>query len=490
MVAVAQDSHDKVQSAGKNLLLYIFSLLKTGEIHDLNNEAWIRPAEKLLEALDAIIRVERQSVSFVVHEGIAQINSHALWLDRSTLEQAQELEQYLARREAGGVIFSERPSEEQLKQFFFEFARFRPPEGCEDQMQALADQLKGKGVKQMMLAPQPLRLDGIGQGVRGVASLWYYSKAIAGMEQVLSRRPIEVKAARRTAQQLVDACGVEQDLLIALALTGREEGAARVAVDVAVLCASVGRALGLSIIAVADLTTAAILHSVGQAYPNPNPDQIGPDRAESAFALRQLVEGSSYSKLLVRRVIAAVEWRESVGVSGAVGDQESGSDRHPWSQLIGLARHFLKQVRASEDSVARSPVAVGLELLESPPGELDVNLVHVFVATIGLLPVGTLVELQNGDVAVVADIEHLRGRNLYNQRPAPLVSKRRVFLERMRDEAGKSIPERQARVELGSEGEAGEWAIQRTLDKTGWEDLVVRALFRRPSTILTQLGVK
>ena len=60
MVAVGQDSLDKIQSAGKNLLLYIFSLLKT-EIHDLNNEAWIRPVEKLLEALDAIIQVERQA---------------------------------------------------------------------------------------------------------------------------------------------------------------------------------------------------------------------------------------------------------------------------------------------------------------------------------------------------------------------------------------------------------------------------------------------
>ena len=166
------------------------------------------------------------------------------------------------------------------------------------------------------------------------------------------------------------------------------------------------------------------------------------------------------------------------------------SDRHPWSQLIGLARYYLEQVRATDNSLERSPVAVGLELLESPPGDVEIDLVHCFVATIGLFPVGTLVELQNGDVAVVADIEHLRGRNLYNQRPAPLVSKRKVFLERVRDENGKSVPERQSRVELGAEGDAGEWSIQRTLDKSGWEDLVVRALFRRPSTILTQLGVK
>ena len=192
---------------------------------------------------------------------------------------------------------------------------------------------------------------------------------------------------------------MEQDLLIGLALSGKENSAARIAVDVAVLCASVGRAAVSRSLSVADLATAAILHSVGQAYPNPDPNQIGPHQAESAFALRQLVEGSNYSKLLVRRVIAAVEWRESVGLPGAVDDIGMNSDRHPWSQLIGLARYYLEQVRATENSLERSPVAVGLELLESPPGDVDIDLVHCFVATIGLFPVGTLVELQNGDAA-------------------------------------------------------------------------------------------
>ena len=111
------------------------------------------------------------------------------------------------------------------------------------------------------------------------------------MDQVLKRRPIEVKLSRRTAQQLVDACGVEQDLLIGLALSGKENSAARIAVDVAVLCASVGRALGLSILSVADLATAAILHSVGQAYPNPDPNQIGPHQSSPRLPFVSLLRG-------------------------------------------------------------------------------------------------------------------------------------------------------------------------------------------------------
>ncbi|MBV70791.1 MAG: hypothetical protein CMH52_05525 [Myxococcales bacterium] len=490
MNVTTRDSHDKVQSAGKNLLIYVFSLLKTGEIHDLNNEAWIRPIEKLTEALDALIRMERRSISFVVHEGIAQINSHALWLDRGTLEQAQELERYLARREAGGVIFAERPNEEQLKTFFFEFARHRPAEDAESQFQSLQYRLIELGISQLKLAPQPLRLEGVGQGVRGVSTLWNYSKATAGIDELLQRRPIEVRIARRTAQQLVDACATEQDLLVAMTLTGENWSSARNAVDCAILAAAFGRGLGLSAVQCSNLATAGILHSAGHAYPNPDPANISVDKAVASFALRQLVEGAAYNHLLVNRVSAAVEWRETLKDESALNQAPKSPSAHPWSQLLGLSRYYLQQVRRGEKGKARSPVAVGLELLTNPPPAMDSGIIKVFLAVVGLLPVGTLVELHNGDIAVVSDIEHLRGRNLYNQQPAPIALARKIFMERLRSSDGKAINERQARVELGGDGEFGEWSIASVLDPTGWDDLIVRGLFRRPSTIMTQLGVR
>ncbi len=490
MSAITSEAQEKVQAAGKNLLLYIFSMMKTGEIHDLNNEAWIRPSEKLLESLDAIIRVERRSISFVVHEGIAQINSHALWLDRTTLEQAQELEQYLARREAGGIIFSQRPDEDQLKKFFYQFARFRPEPDCEDQTAALAEAIEADGVTQLKVAPQPLRLDGIGQGVRGVAALWYYSKGIAGIGDLLTRRPIEVKVARRTAQQLVDACAVEQDLLVGLALSGTNWTAERSAVDSAILIASVARGLGLTAIQCSDLATAAILHTVGHAYPNPDPDKISVDEAVASFALRQLVEGSSYTELLAQRVVAAVEWRDAITQQDEDSAEPMGPKPSQWGQLLGLCRFYLEEVRRGQGGKGRSPIQVGLALLKSPPGQIQPEMVNVFVASIGLLPVGTLVELHNGDLAVVSDVEHLRGRHLYSQRPAPITKPRTIFVERLRTSDGKVIPERQARVRLGEDGESGEWTVAATLSTEGNEDLVVRGLLRRPSTVLTQLGVR
>ena len=60
----------------------------------------------------------------------------------------------------------------------------------------------------------------------------------------------------------------------------------------------------------------------------------------------------------------------------------------------------------------------------------------------------------------------------------------------MRTSAGQIVPERQARVCLGEDGESGEWAVKATAHSEGIDDLILRGLFRRPSTILTQIGIR
>ena len=155
-----------------------------------------------------------------------------------------------------------------------------------------------------------------------------------------------------------------------------------------------------------------------------------------------------------------------------------------------LSRHYLLQVRKGEQGKGRSPLAVGLEMLKSPIMDIPQGLVNAFIAVVGLLPVGTPVILNNGDLAIVSDIEHLRGRSLYSQRPAPITKPRKIYVERMRTSAGQIVPERQARVCLGEDGESGEWAVKATAHSEGIDDLILRGLFRRPSTILTQIGIR
>jgi hypothetical protein len=102
-----------------------------------------------------------------------------------------------------------------------------------------------------------------------------------------------------------------------------------------------------------------------------------------------------------------------------------------------------------------------------------------------------VVELQNNDVGVVAEVDHLRGRTVYNADPAPVLRPRKIVVERMRTPQGKAVPERKARVVLGDESPDGvEWTVRRTLDPGPWRDLVIRGLIRRPSTVVAQMGLR
>lgn len=483
--------HQRIQPAGKQILINLFSLMKTGELHDLNNDAYQRPSEKLTEALETLFKIERQSITVVVYEGVAQVNSHALWLDPATQETTQELEQWLARREAGGIIFPARPHDDEIRRFFFHFARFRAPAEVKSQYKALSEHLANDGIQRLKLAPQPVRLEGVGQGVRGVATLWNYAKACAGLRLMLLKAPIDAKQARRVALELVDACAAEQDLMTAMPILGKApHDLSRRCVDLAVLSAGFARALGFSAVYAADLAQAALLHEVGTIYPNPDPVEFSPSEASATLAIRQLLEAQKFTGELAQRV--------SVAVEHALGPTRSGP---PYlvaapaptleAQIVILAGAWLDLVRGREGREPTSPVEAGLSLLRSPPRQVEPAVAQVFVAMVGLLPVGTVVELQNDDIGVVADVEHLRGRALFSADTPPVVGPRKIWIERMRTPRGDVVPERQARVALGSESPDGaDWAVKRTLRREGWDEVVVRALLRRPTTAVMQLGLR
>lgn len=483
---MARDPRDLVQAAGKLMIIYTFSLMKTGEIHDLNNDAWLRPVDKLSAALDQLIKLERQAITLFVSEGVAKINSHALWLDSATQEQVIELEKWLARREAGGIIFKKRPSADLLKTFFHHFARFVPPEGVTHQMAALEETLARHGVDCIKLAPQALNLEGVGAGVRGVASLWYYAKSVAAVSDLLSRQPIHVASAMRLAQDLVDACAVEQDFLLALPHLSKGTGAAQRAVDVAVHCAAVGRGLGLGRVECAQLTLAGLLHVAGHAYENPDPTEFTVPEVVGVLAAQQLVEGARLSGAFGARVAASID--HGIGPEGKGAPYLVSPPKPlPFSQLISLVRWYLDTSRDGDSSSLRA----ALRLLKAPPKDIAPELAKVFVGVVGLMPVGTVVELQNADLAIICDVDHLRGKDRHGQHPPPVVGPRKVFVERMRTQRGQVIPERRARVELGTLDERGDtWAVVRTLKRQGNEDLVMRALIRRPSTVVAQMGLR
>ena len=481
---------DPIQVAGRGLLLYTFSLFKTGEIHDRNNDAWDRPIAKLLDALGELVKRERQGITLVVYEGVVMVNSHALWLDKGTGEQAEEMERWLAYKEAGGVVFPQKPSPEDLRTFFFTCARHRAPPDTEDPLGNVCAAVEAEGVKDLRLTQRPIQLEGVGRGVRGVASLWHYAKCTAAMNELLSQAPLDNRAVRRIGQELVDACAVEQDLLGGLILLGRIDSPERRSIDLGILLASVGRALGLSAVQCVDLAEVGLCSQVGRIYGNPAPQQFTDPEAFGLNPLRVLLDAQIVTPGVAQRVAAAVG--QSLGADRRGPPYLAGPPPPATAtQLLAIAQRYLAAVLGHDDTPKRTPLQAVVDLLDRPPAGADPDLVHCFVATVGILPVGTLIELGNSDIAVVSDVEHLRGRTVYRKRPPPIAGPRTIWVERLRTSKGHVVPERKARVALGAADESGnQWIAARTLDATEHRDLIVRALIRRPATVIAQMGLR
>jgi hypothetical protein len=484
---LSNEQREKVQSAGRNLLLYIYAMFKTGEIHDLNNDAWLRPSEKISDVLRELFKYEKRRVTFILYEGTAQINAHALWLDKSTLETTQELEQFFAQREIGGIVFREVPREDSLKEFFYQVSRFALGESEEAAHKALTDILVKRGVSAITIAPRPTRLEQVGTGVRGVRSIWTYAKSVAAFTEIYNRKPIEVKQARRLVQEIVDTCSQEQDLTVALALAGGDRSRERLSVDVAILCVALGRGLGLSRTLCGDLALAGLLSEIGGAYLSERNTKVDRSFAVAGLTFRQLAEGSSLTNAFLNRVGVAVEWAEPardeayhlVGAPTAL----------PMSALVRSCRNILGKVHGLQGPPTTVLGAL-TQLRAATTLAADKRALSLFALTIGFLPVGSLVKLQNNDLAVVTEIDHIRSVRAFSAADLPLAQTKKVYVSRLLTGEGKAISERDARVCLGAPAPSGEWTVHSLLSGLGLENHVLHGLFPNAAVVRSQLGVQ
>ena len=462
-------------------------MIKTGEIHDLNNEAWIRPSEKINDVIRELFKYERRRLTFILHEGTAQLNAHALWLDKNTMETTEELERMFAQREIGGLIIRDVPKEDTLKEFFYELARFRAAEATEDPFQTLRDILVKRGVSTIACAPRPNRLDEVGTGIRGVRSLWTYGKAVAGFQEVMERQPVEVKSARRLAQEIVDACAHEQDVMLGMTVSGGTRTRHRLAVDTATICASIGRALGMSRQDCGDLATVGLLSQVGSAYVEERSTNVDINFALSALTFRQLAEGSTLTAQFLHRVGIAAEWADA---DRAEGYQVDGSPKKlSQTVLIRAVRTFLSRVHGLSQP-PETPLKSIVALLAEAPSVHDKRAVALLALTVGFLPVGSVVRLQNDDLAVVTEVDHIRGVRAFSAAEMPVGIARKTYVRRMLTANKHTIAERDSRVCLGEAAPDGEWAAKAMLSSLGLEELVLQAVFPNLPVVRTQVGIQ
>lgn len=262
--------------------------------------------------------------------------------------------------------------------------------------------------------------------------------------QAARELPLDLRKANQVLSSLLDAMREDKSALQGLAvLKHYDEGALHHSVNVSVIALLIGLQSGLDRPQLMTLGLAALLHDIGKVrIPREiltKPGRLTDEelvivRRHPLFGAHLLRNLTGSSRLAM---IAAFEHHANYNLSGYPRITMKPTP-HPMSRIVQVAEFFdaATHSRRTDRRPMLSSEAVAFVL--SRAGEIfDPLVAQVFVRAIGLYPVGSVVELNTGEVAVVLrPSEHDAARpvvKVVQERTGAAASPRTVSLEEARD---------------------------------------------------------
>lgn len=231
--------------------------------------------------------------------------------------------------------------------------------------------------------------------------------------QVAVHRVPELRKSREVVHEMVDSLTEERFSLLGLAaIQDFDPYTYQHSVHVSILALALGQELGLSRRDLADLGVAALFHDMGKIQIPKDvlqkPGCFGPRdwavmRTHPLGGARALLHYGGRGDLAERIMLVSAEHHMRFDGSGYPrlgADWQQGL----FSRLVSLADCF-DAMTASRTYMQRpfTPDAVVRYMLENSGRMFDPDLLRLFVAKVGLFPVGSLVRLESGELAVVVE---------------------------------------------------------------------------------------
>ena len=402
------------QGLGPNTVMHTwFQLFRTAEIHSLDNQALQRPIEAMVELAAAMVPRDGR-ISFQIKDRSLFVNATKLRLSNDEFALAKDVFNFFEQRELGGFVIDAALTAEAVRTIL-NIVVYAPPS---DRTYAAIDAaLKAAGIPfkvNKSLGGGPKTEAEVKLERRGYTFLTYsklvvlFRSLIAEQNPSITRRMFLRKKISRTVQALVDIC-VEDDhtFLGAASVKNGEAYDPHHATNTAVLAIALGEKLGLSKVELSDLGLAAVFHDVGIRGCAPeviakqgllNTRERSLVEQHPIASVEHLLTERHFNKSVLSRIVVAFEHHRHFDGGGyprgtrtpdlfarivAIGDvYDALTTQRPWRPA------FLPDE------------ALAMMMRESGK-QFDPVLLKVFVNTVGLYPVGTLVRLDTGELGVV-----------------------------------------------------------------------------------------
>ncbi len=407
---------------GMQLVTQLTVLLRNVRSHGGGNTALDRP----LSAIRSLVRTlgYDQPVTLRVHEGFVFLGDRHLKTTTQQMAIVAGFMDALAALGIGGLVLRASETDQELRRFAEAFVATVPGEGALESLRARLVQARVGTVE--LEAPRFLRKDAVapqsrpqpGQG--GGAELKENARnayaragsALGALDQhARAGGTIHFRQAKRAIQNIIDLLLKDPATVLSLTtLRTHDEYTQNHSVNVALLSMALGNRAGYARNDLAELGLGALFHDLGKcAVPLEVLNKPGEFTAEEWAVIRthpsegvlKLLETRGLDSVPVRMAAAAFEHHLNFDLSGYPKLSK------PWpqtlaSQIISIADCY--DAMTSARVYRREPLAppaVLRYMLGKAGTFFEPSLLKYFVTCIGIIPIGTLVLLDTGELAVV-----------------------------------------------------------------------------------------
>lgn len=411
------DSKEKsLAKIGEDLLIRLFSALKTGQIYEPNNLTFLEQVNLLFVLIDETLKKEGEAL-LQFKENTLFFNTFRIKINFSSYQSFKFLTDELIKKEIGTMSFDPGLNENDLKEFILLLSKAESKK--ENPSEDFQAKINSAGISHISLEkmhPFEMMTQQDEEHAKKYAKKVFF-KGMTHLKEVFERQKqekrVRLKTTRRLMQSTVNLIIQNEPFMVGLTnLKNYDEYTLNHSINVCILAICLGRRLGLEKQELVDLGIAAFFHDIGKLdIPKEilnKPGKLSDDEREVIekhphLGAGKLVRLREFSYLPVRALYVALEHHLRADLTGYPKYWKKNSI-NLFSKIVEICDFFdaLTTKRPyRQDAFTR--IDVLNMMLEKSGIDFDPLVLKVFSNLVGAYPIGSLVALDTGELGIVTE---------------------------------------------------------------------------------------
>lgn len=411
---------EKFSKIGQDFLRSFYAILKTASLYEVNNNRYIGQAGEFRQ-LVAEVFTDEPNLVFVYKEGYFFLNDQRIKSDPGDDEAVTYFKEKFDSLNISGFNIFSRADSREIDRFIFGLTHFKAPQDKEEanvQFKEKLEKLQIDNIVPVKIAESTAdkKVTNQKSETTKLKARKTFFHAIGTVQEIVSQAKsgnrINLAKTKRLVQSMVDQIIESESTMVELTvLRDFDEYTYIHSVNVCVLSIVLGYHLGLDKKRLSDLGVAALLHDIGKinlpielvnkpdTYNEMDWKQM---RSHPVFGVKTILKTRGSDLSSVRAIAAAYE--HHITFAGG-GYPELLQKRTPcmFAQIVAIADSF--NAMTSGRIYHRKRMAgdeVITNMVNRAGSDFNPLLLKVFINTIGIYPVGSVVRLNTNEIAIVS----------------------------------------------------------------------------------------